>query len=211
VDVVRADDLEAELLRELEEPRDYLPLLGDPVVLDLDEVVLAAEDVDKAGRGLARVLPALVQQVLRHQRCEASREPDEAPGVPGQGLQVRPRLVVEPLQVGVADELQEVLVAADVAREEPQVENAPPLVAPALLFKAGALREVELAADQWLDTLALGHRVEIYGAKQVAVVGEREGGHPELARPVRQPVDPAASVQEAVVRMDMEVDEVLVA
>jgi hypothetical protein len=210
MDVVRADDLEPELLGQPEEPRDDFPLLGDPMVLDLDEVVLAPEDVYEAGRGLARILPAVVEEVLRHQRGEASGEPDQALGVPGKGLQVRPRLVIEPLQVGVAHELQEVLVAGDVARQEAQVEDAPALVASALFFEAGALREVELAADQGLDPLALGDRIELYGAKQVAVIGEGQGRHPELPRPVHQPVDPAAAVQKAVVRVDMEVDEVLV-
>jgi hypothetical protein len=52
-------------------------------------------------------------------------------------------------------------------------------------------------------------RVEVYGAKQVAMIGQRERGHPELARPVGQPVDPACPVQEAVIRMDMEMDEIL--
>ena len=47
VDVVRADHLEPKLPRQPQQPRDDLVLLGDPVVLDLDEVVLAAEDVDK--------------------------------------------------------------------------------------------------------------------------------------------------------------------
>jgi hypothetical protein len=39
MDVVRADDLQVELLAELEEAGDDLALLGDAVVLDLDEIV----------------------------------------------------------------------------------------------------------------------------------------------------------------------------
>jgi hypothetical protein len=210
MDVVRADDLEPELPGELEEPGDDLALLGDAVVLDLDEVVLAPEDVDEPRGRLAGVLPAVVEQVLGHERRQAAREADQAPRMAGERLQVRPRLVVEALQVGVAHELQEVLVALDVPGQEAEVEDAPALVAAALLLEARALGKVELAADQRLDPLALRRRVEVYGAKQVAVVGEREGAHPELARPVRQPVDPAGPVQQAVVRVDVEMDEILV-
>ena len=42
------------------------------------------------------------------------------------------------------------------------------------------------------------------------MIGERQGAHPELARPLGQLVYPARPVQEAVVRVDVEVDEVLV-
>ena len=39
------------------------------------------------------------------------------------------------------------------------------------------------------------------------VIGDREGFHAELAGPLAEPVGPAATVQQTVVRMDMEVDE----
>ena len=210
VDVVRAHDLEPELLRELEEPRDDLPLLSDPVVLDLDEVVLAAEDLHEPRGGLPGVLPAVVQEVLRHQRRKAPGEADQAPRELGERLQVGPRLVVEPLEMGVAHQLQQVLVALDVAGDEAQVEDAAALVAAALLFQTRALGEVEFAPDEGLDPLALGHRVKINRAEQIAVVGQGQGAHAELARPLGQLVDPAGPVQQAVVRMDMEMDEILV-
>ena len=127
-----------------------------------------------------------------------------------QRVEVRPGLVVKALQVGVAHQLEEVLVTLDVAGQEPQVEDAPALVAAALLLEAGALGKVELAPDEGLDAPALGRRVEVDGAKQVAMVRERKGAHPELARPFGQLVDPAGPVQQAVVRVDMEMDEVLV-
>src|ERR1035438_4108500 len=102
--------------------------------------------------------------------------------------------VIETLQVGVAHELQEVLIAPDVTGQEAEVKDAPSLVAAALLVQPGALGEIELAANQRLDPLALRGRVEINGAKEVAMVGEGERRHPELARPVGQPVDPARAV-----------------
>jgi small subunit ribosomal protein S21 len=42
------------------------------------------------------------------------------------------------------------------------------------------------------------------------MVREGKGGHPELARALGQPVDPAGPVEQAVVRVDMKVDEILV-
>jgi hypothetical protein len=126
------------------------------VVLDLDEVVLAPEDVHEPGGRPPGLLPPVVQQVLGHERGQAAGEADQAAGVPGQRVQVGAGLVIEALQVGVADELQEVLVALDVAGEQPEVEDAPALVAPALLLEPRALGKVELAADEGLDALGLG-------------------------------------------------------
>jgi len=165
MDVVRADDLQPELPGEPQEPGDDLALLGDAMVLDFDEIILASEDVDEPRGRLVGVVPAVVQQVLGHQRRQAPRESDEAPRMPGKRLKVRPWLVIEPLQMGVAHKLQKVLVALDVPGEEPQVEDAPALVAAALLFEPRALGKVKLAADQRLDPLALRRGVEVNGPK----------------------------------------------
>jgi hypothetical protein len=42
------------------------------------------------------------------------------------------------------------------------------------------------------------------------VIGERHGAHPELGRSIHQTVDPAAAVEQAVVGVNMEVDEIFV-
>ena len=46
--------------------------------------------------------------------------------------------------------------------------------------------------------------------EKVTVVCQGQGGHPQFDRFIHQPVDPAASVQKAVVRVDMEMDEIRV-
>ena len=42
------------------------------------------------------------------------------------------------------------------------------------------------------------------------MVGERQGLHAQFRRAIHQPVDAAGSVEQAVVAMDMEMDEILV-
>ena len=88
MDVVRADDLQVEFARELEEIGGDLVLRREAVILDFDEEVLAAVDVDEASRGLAGVLVAALEQALRDERGEAAGEGDEALGVFGQCLEV---------------------------------------------------------------------------------------------------------------------------
>ena len=65
--VPEPDPAQVEFLGELEQVGDDLPLLGDAVILDLNEVVLPAEDIDEAGEGGAGILKPVVQQVLRHE------------------------------------------------------------------------------------------------------------------------------------------------
>ena len=211
VDVVGADDLELELLGELEEVGDDLALLGDAVVLDFDEVIFAAEDLDEAGQRGAGVVVTVMQQVLRDERGEAAGEADQAVGVLREGLKVGARLVIEALEVGVGDELQEVLVAGEVLGDEAEVEDGLAVVIGAAVFlEAGGFDEVELAADDGLDALGLGGVVELDRAVEIAVVGKGEGGHAEFHGPVHEPVDAAGAIEEAVVAVDVEMDEIFI-
>ena len=66
VHVVRADHLQVEVRRELQEPGNDLPLLGEAVVLQLHEEILAAEDLHEPTARAARLLLAAVQEVLWH-------------------------------------------------------------------------------------------------------------------------------------------------
>ncbi len=210
MDIVGADHLEAELLAELEEAGDDLALFRDAVVLDLDEIILAAEDLDEAPAGLPRLLVAVIEQMLRHERREATGEADQALRVLRERVEIGARFVVKTFEMSVGDELEEVLVAGEVFREQPEVEDAFALVGAPVLFEARSLNQVELAADDRLDALGLGRVVEFDRAVEIAMVGERDGGHAEYDRPVHQPVDAAAAVEQAEVGVDVEMDEILI-
>lgn len=67
--------------------------------------------------------------------------------------------------------------------------------------------EVDFAADEGFDVVGFGGFVEVDGAEEVAVVGEGKGWHAELVGPVAEGVEAAAAIEEAVVGVDVEVDE----
>ena len=67
---------------------------------------------------------------------------------------------------------------------------------------------VEFATDQRLEVGGFGGIKKLDGAEHVAVVGQRDGGLAQLGRAFHQPVDFAGSVQQAVVGVDVEVDEI---
>ena len=137
----------------------------------------------KRRAGLAGFLGAAVEQMLRNERGQAARKADQPAGVLGKGLEIGPWLVIEALQVGVGDELKQVLIAREVPREQAQVEDGLSLVGPALALEPRALDQVELAADDRLDPLGLGRVVELDRAEKIAVVGQRRGP----SSPVRPP------------------------
>src|SRR5262245_33727625 len=90
------------------------------------------------------------------------------------------RLVVEALEVRLGDELDEVLVAGEIADEDRQVVGAlVPAVSGAALL-APARRDVELAAQDRLDPGLLSGEIEVDRAEQVAMVGERDRGKAQL-------------------------------
>jgi len=124
VDVVRADRLELVFLGEAEEAGDDVALLGDAVVLEFDEVVFAAEDLDVAGAGGVGLLLAVAHEVLADLGGEAAGEADQTLGVFREGGEVGAGLVVETLQVGVGDQLEEVLVALEILGQDAEVEVA---------------------------------------------------------------------------------------
>src|ERR1035437_5985194 len=145
------------------------------MVLNFHEIILAAKDVDEASAGLARLVVVAREQALRHERREATGETDEAGGVFRKRLEVGARFVVEALEVGVRDELQEVLVAGEVLREQAEVKDGLALVGAALAFEAGGFDEVEFAAKDRLEVFLPGLGVELDRAVEIAMVSEGDG------------------------------------
>ena len=111
---------------------------------------------------------------------------------------------MEAFQVGEGDELHEVPVALVVAGQQDQVVWTAFLCAP---VEAAFVGQVGLAADDGLDAPVLALRVEIDGAVEGAVVGDRQGAHAQLDGPVDQVRDPADSVQHAVLGVVVQVGE----
>ena len=212
VHVVGGDDAERELAGELEQVGDDALLLLEAVVHQLDDEVLAAEDLDEPAAGLAGGLVVAAEEGLGDDALEAAGETDQAVGVLGELLEVGARLVVQAADVRVGDELGEVLVAFEIPGEHAHVEI---LVLATIGFVGERVvpDEVELAAEEGLELhVALGALLglvpEIEEAEEIAVVGDRHRAHVHVARARHQAVDAAAAVEHAVVRMHVEVHEV---
>jgi hypothetical protein len=138
---------------------------------------------------------------------EAAGEPDQAPVVAGQEVLVDAGPVIKPFRVGQGDQLHEVVVALVVGREKGQVvvslgDSGRRLV------EAASRGHVDLAAQDGPEALFPAGVVEGHRPEQVAVVGDGQGLHPQAHRLVHQLVNVNGPVEQAVLGMQVEMDEV---
>ncbi len=214
--VVRRDDLHSHLLREPEYPRiGYLLPFPDllrhprdlrPVGLHLKVVVLS-EQILVPLDCLAGGLLVPVYEVSRHLSGNAGRQAYEIVVPFFQHLVAHPRLaVVLPLDVSRRDNLHQVLVALVVLREQDEVVVAPVVV----VLEAVVImpRDIDLAPENRLYVRVLrGKLHELLDSVHIAVVRNRKRRHPEFLRPVKEFGNGGKSVEDGVLRMDMEMYE----
>ena len=207
VQVVRRDERQTDLRGEPEELLVEPPLLGQAVVLELEEEPVRAEDVAVLAGQLAGELPVLDFERARDLAVEAGRQADQAFAVPGEVLAVDARLVVVAVDVRVRDEPTQVQVAGPVLGEQDQVERLG--VGLALLVGHRAPGDVRLHADDRLDVPGAAGLVERDRAVQRAVIGQGERIEALLGRRIDQLGDPAKAVEQAEFGVDVEVGEVV--
>ena len=186
VAVVRREQRRLQLLGDLDELRVRAPLVGETVVLQLDEQVVAPEDVLQPRRLLQRAGVVALQQRLQHDTAEASRRRDDALVMLREQLPVEARLVEVSRQVRVRRELHQVAVALVGLGQQREVVVEllalvalaagvvdPPASARPLVTRVG--RHVGLGPDHRRQAGGAGGAVEVEDAVHVAVVGDADG------------------------------------
>ena len=125
----------------------------------------------------------------------------------GQQLLVDTRPVIEPFQISFGQEDAQVPVAGLVLDQEEEMVVGRLLV-PIFLVETAARGDVDLAAEDGLDPGLLGRLEELDRPEDVAVVGQGHGAHAVPGRGLAQGVDAHGPVQNAVLRMVVEMDEI---
>ncbi len=110
----------------------------------------------------------------------------------------------------VGDEFKQILVAGQVFGEEPEVKEGFAVVGATVFFEARGFDKVEFAADEGFDARAFGGVIKGDGPVEIAMIGEGEGRHIQIDGPFHQAVDAAGSIKEAVIGMDVKMNEVFV-
>ena len=207
VEVVGDDQRQAGLGREPQQLLVELALLGDLVVLELEEEPPLAQDVlvllgERPGQ-----LPVVHLERLGHLAAEARGQPDQALAVLREVLAVDARLVVVAVEVGVRDEPAQVPVAGHVRREQDEVERLG--VRLAFLVAHRPPGDVRLDADDRLDARLRRRLVERDRPVERAVVRDGEAVEAVLDARVDEIGDPAEPVEQAELGVRVEVDEVV--
>ena len=115
----------------------------------------------------------------------------------GQELFVDPWLVVESLQVGLRDEMAQVVVALVVLCEKDKMKIGL-AGAIGLAIEATPVRDIAFATDDGFHAFFAGRFVEINNAVHHAMVRHCDGWHLKLCGSVDEIADSACPVQNAV-------------
>ena len=200
VHVTRGDEREIALGGQSRELRDELRLDRQTRVLQLDVRRPRSEDLGETVElGLGIGGPRVGERAADTTR-EAPREGDQPGRVALQQLPVDARPVVVPLQVAERAELDQVGVTLVRLGEQGQVRMTFVLGVP-------VVDDVHLTADDRLYALPLRCLVEVDRTGERAVIGERDRGHLEPGGLRRKRRYPARTVEDRVLRVDVEMDE----
>ena len=209
VAVVRREQRRLELARDVEQRADDAHVVVDAVVLQLDEEVVAAEDVLEARRGFERGLVLVAgEDELRHEAAEASGRRGDALVVALEQLPVAAGLVVVAVEVRGARDLDEVAVALVRLGEHREVEDL--VLGPLRPVEARRVGEVALHAEHRLDARVARRLYIGSDAVHVAVVGDADRGL-TVGRDGRDDLaDPRRTVEHRVLGVEVQVDERIV-
>ncbi len=154
----------------------------------------------------------VIQKVLADLRTKVPVDRDQPRAVLLKKFAIDPRLVVEPRQVRLGAQHQQVLPPLVVLAQEHQV--VPALAAtrirPVLARLAGR-RDIRLHAQDRLDPLLLAGLIDRHRPEDVAVVRHPHRRHAKLGHAAHQLVDAVPAVQQRVLRVQVQMDELLIA
>ena len=177
MDIVRANDLQAELGSKLEEIRIDSALLGKGVVLNLDKKMVRPENLDEPTQPRSGPREILLKKHLRHHSLKAAGKADKTLGQLCQPFDIHPRLVIEALCVGFGNQPGKVSISRKISRHQAHV----------VIFMGRTLRpcrvgvvdnEVNLASKDGFDAMFTGAGVKVRQSEEVAVIGDAQSAHP---------------------------------
>ena len=174
-------------------------LLVNAVVLQFQEEISLSENGGQAQGVVFGRIVVLLHQILGDGTRKAGGQGDQALMVLRKQFQVHPGLAVKSMDKGLGHQIAQVFVALSVFAQQYQMIRVIVLaVDPVGHAPAG---DIDLTADDGLDTRSLGGLVKIDAAVHHAVVGNGDGSLSQFLHPVHEAVDPAGSVQKAVFTM----------
>jgi hypothetical protein len=205
VDVVGADEGQPEIARDWQEAGIHRALLVNPLILHFEEEVAGAEDVAKRGRRLEGLAWLFGPEPGRDLALQAAAEANQPARVLGEPRFVDPRLVIEAVGVSRRDQADQVVEALIGLGEQHEVVGRfAGLSGP---IGPAARGDVDLTAEDGLDSALARLVVKGDGREQIAVFGDRDGRHLQLGHAIEQLAHPAGAVEERELRVQVQMNE----
>ena len=202
VGVVGADQGNARLLVQAQQAPVHRGLLGNAVVLQLQIEVVPAQDLLHGQGVFLGPLIVAADQAAGNFSGQAGGKADKALRMPAQQVQVDAGLDIEPVHKGLAHQVRQVPVTGLVLTQQHQV---PGLRVQLIGFvQPGPPGHIYLAPDDRMDALGLAGPVKVDGAVHNAVVRDGHRRLAQLLHQLRQVPDAAGTVQQAVLRVDVQ-------
>ena len=203
--VVGRDQTEPKLLGQARQHLVALFLRLKAMVVHLHKEILRAQNVAKFRHALPRL-----GQVVRLDRhvdfaLEATAQSDQTARVGRKQFLVDPRLIMEAVEVGGGNELNEIAIPGVILRQQGEMISRVALVIWPVLDRSR--RHVGLATDDRLETRFGRFLVKFDRPVQVPVVRDGDGGHLEFRRLFHQLLHSHRSIEEGIFRVEMEVNE----
>ncbi len=204
VRVVGGDQRDAGFGREAAGERHHLAVFFELVVLDFEEKVAAAEDVQVFVGEAAGLFVPVGGQRFADVAFQAAGQRDEPLAVLRQQRLVDAGLVIEAFQAGGGGQADEVAIAfLGFAQQRQVVVGSVGFV----LDPAVVARDVDFAADDRVHAVLLGGEVELRGAEEIAVIGYRYRRLLQALNELHQAGNLAGAVEQRVVGVTVQVDE----
>ena len=204
VGVVGGNHGDACLPRKADKLRQNGSVFFQAVVLQLNIIVALAEQIVIVKSNLLGALIVPCQNRLRDLTGKAGGKADQAFVVLLQQVMVNARLGIKALQETGGYHFDQVFIPGFIFAEQDQVVVAVNAVD---LIKAGAGGNIHLTANDRLDACGFGCIIKGNTAVHNTVVGNGNGGLAQLFDIVKQAVNTAGAIQQAVLSMQVQVGE----
>ena len=210
VNVVGRHQLQAEFLRPGNQMPVHLRLFGKGVVLQFQVEILRPQRLLEPVDRLAGLRQLPFEDRFRDFACQAAGQGDQPLLVRRQQFFVDSGLVIVTFEMRRRGEAYEVLVAGFILGQQHEVMVRVAAARAALFLQAAARRHVNLAADDRRDALLPRGLIKINGAVEHAVVGDGDGGEFQRVSLVHQPVEPARSIEQGILGVEVQMDKIRV-
>ena len=176
-------------------------LLTHTMILQFQEEIAFAENFKIFQRRFLCFFVGSGQDISGHFSCQAGTGSDQPFAVFSQKFLIHTRFVIKTFREAIGNQFDQILIALVIFRKEHHMIITAAL---AFFFETGALRHIDLAADDGLYACILCRFIKLNSTVHGAMVCNGDTVHPQFLHPLHQFLDLRRAIQQAVFRMDMQ-------